>query len=369
MLDEGRFGLILAPTHAASLETAIQVASRLQKTLETPVDLGGLRLYTSLTIGFCIPTRSEARSGAAQLAAAEAALADALGAGRAAIRAYSPGKSRTRVARTGLVTEVEAALEQGHIVPWFQPQLSTDTGQVSGVEALARWRHPKHGLISPGAFLPAISAAGLSCRLSEIILYHALAAQRAWDEAGLHVPTVGVNFSSEDLNDPHLFDKVQWELDRFQLTPDRLAVEILETVISQSENDVITRNITRLGEFGCHIDLDDFGTGHSSLANVRRFRVNRIKIDRSFVTQIDSDRQQQQMLAAILELANRLRIETLAEGVESSGEHTMLAQLGCAHVQGYHIAKPLPFDDATSWLKRQAKTQTSFPGLPKQSGT
>jgi len=258
---------------------------------------------------------------------------------------------------------------EGQFSPWFQPQLSADTGRGSGVEALVRWAHPVHGVILPGAFLPVVSAVGLTSRLSEIVLYHALSAMRDWDAAGLDVPAVGVNFSSDDLSDPRLADKVAWELDRFGLSAERLAVEILETVVAETGNDVITRNIAAFADMGCKIDLDDFGTGHASIANIRRFFVNRIKIDRTFVSHIDTDRQQQQMLTAILEMAGRLKIETLAEGVETMGEHALLAQLGCTHVQGYYIAKAMPVDEMTVWLERQAATQAVFPEIPKKTGS
>lgn len=367
-LDAARFAIALAPTRRADLETTVQVAARLQATLSDPVLIDGLRLFLSASVGFCLPQRAAERSGADCLAAAEQALAEAQATGRGAIRAFTTQPRRKRIANGGLLGDVEAAMEAGQIAPWFQPQLSTDTGQVSGVEALARWQHPEHGLILPGAFLPVISAAGLTARLGEIVLFQALSALSDWDKVDLFVPSVGVNFSMDDLSDPRLTEKISWELDRFNLSADRLTVEVLETVVAETGNDIITRNIAQLAELGCRIDLDDFGTGHASIANIRRFFVNRIKIDRTFVSQVDADRQQQQMLAAILELAGRLRIETLAEGVETMGEHALLAQLGCTHVQGYHIAKPMPVDDLAVWLRKHQTRQAASPRIPKKTG-
>ncbi len=141
---------------------------------------------------------------------------------------------------------------------------------------------------------------------------------------------------------------------------------MLETVIARSDNDTITRNISRLAELGCGIDLDDFGTGHASIANIRRFSVARIKIDRSFVTRVDSDRDQQQMLTAILEMAERLDIETLAEGVETVGEHALLAQLGCGHVQGYGIARPMPFERHAELDRAPSREAASQPMITQQ---
>jgi EAL domain-containing protein (putative c-di-GMP-specific phosphodiesterase class I) len=118
---------------------------------------------------------------------------------------------------------------------------------------------------------------------------------------------------------------------------------------------------------GCRIDLDDFGTGHASIVNIRRFGVHRIKIDRSFVTNVDTDRDQQNMIAAILTMAERLGVDTLAEGVESVGEHAMLAQLGCGHVQGHSIARPMPFADTAAWITAHRASLVSLPSLVKRA--
>ena len=142
------------------------------------------------------------------------------------------------------------------------------------------------------------------------------------------------------------------ELDRFDLSPDRLTVEVLEDVAADLSNEVAIRNVRALSELGCGIDLDDFGTGHASITNIRRFAVRRLKIDRSFVTRVDVDMEQQRYVAAVLSMAEQLGLETLAEGVETAGEHAMLAQLGCAHVQGFGVARPMPFEDTIDWVCR-----------------
>jgi EAL domain-containing protein (putative c-di-GMP-specific phosphodiesterase class I) len=192
------------------------------------------------------------------------------------------------------------------------------------------------------------------------MMYHALTALKAWDSAGVDVPQVGVNFAGPELSNPGLVEKIKWELDRFDLSPERLAVEVLETVVASAPDDTITRNINGLGKLGCRIDLDDFGTGHASIASIRRFSVSRIKIDRSFVIKADRDPEQQRMISAILTMAERLEVETLAEGVETVGEHALLAQLGCTHVQGFGIGKPMPFDQTLDWITRHnAKLQAA----------
>lgn len=367
-IEMGVFGAAFSPTRRADLETAIQTAARLQAAAREPVAIDGARVHVTCSVGFCLGTRAPRPEGEAALAAALEALAEARAAGPASVRGFSPRQQReTAGKRAGNEAEVLEALDQGRIRPWFQPQVSTDTGAVSGFEALARWEHPTRGVLTPKDFLPALTAAGQLGRLGEAILFHSLTALRAWDHAGVRVPSVAVNFSSDELRDPRLADRLAWEFDRFDLTPDRLCVEILETVVADASDDSISRSIATLSRLGCRIDLDDFGTGNASLNALRRFAVGRIKIDRSFVINVDEDRDQQKMIAAILSLAERLGVETLAEGVERVGEHAMLAQLGCGHVQGFGIARPMPFDDTVAWMKHHAEKLKAAPELTRRA--
>ncbi|MEZ5722979.1 MAG: bifunctional diguanylate cyclase/phosphodiesterase [Paracoccaceae bacterium] len=367
-IGPGLYGLALARTPRVDLETVIQLAARMQEALTDPISLDGTRVLITASVGFALPSRVPDATGEAFLAAAESALEEARNAGPGTVRAFARGMRPRVEVPDDMTREVVRALENGEIRPWYQPQVSTDTGAVTGFEALARWHHPTRGMISPGAFLPAIARAGLFDRLGEVMLFQALTALRDWDRAGLDVPGVSVNFSTDELRNPRLFDKVRWELDRFEIDPARLTVEVLEDVVAQSDDDMTTRNIAALSRLGCSIDLDDFGTGHASIANIRRFDVNRIKIDRSFITHIDTDRDQQNMVAAILTMADRLGLDTLGEGVESHGEHALLAQLGCSHVQGYSIARPMPLEETAAWITAY-RTRLAPPlGLPHRTG-
>ena len=349
-LEGGGFAVVLAPMRRLDLEVVVQIAARLQTAMSPPVSVNAARIYVSCSIGFCLGTRSPEPNGRALLDAAQIAADEAMRHGPGGIRAFAPDMARTRADRDAIREDLELALDEGQIRAHFQPQVSTDTGAITGFEALARWYHPTRGLISPGEFLPAIEDAGLSERLSEVMVFNALQALARWDKAGLAIPSVSVNFSQEDLRNPRLADKLKWELDRFDLSAERLTVEILETVVAQTDNDVIVSNIAALAKMGCGVDLDDFGTGHASITTIRRFAVRRIKIDRSFVTRVDDDRAQQKMVAAILSMAEQMGLLTLAEGVETQGEHAMLAQLGCGEVQGYGIARPMAVEDTLDWI-------------------
>lgn len=361
-LGPGRFGLVLAKTPRTDLEAMIQLAARLQDAIEQPISLDGTRVLLSACVGFALPSRVPDQTGESYLDAAESALTEAQDAGPGSVRAFSRGMRPRVSVPDNMTREVVAALENGEIVPWFQPQISTNSGALTGLEALARWEHPDKGQIAPAAFLPAIAAAGLFERLGEVMLFKSLTALKEWDRLGLTVPNVAVNFSADELRNPRLFEKVRWELDRFDLRPERLVVEILENVVAQSEDDTTTRNIAALSRLGCGIDLDDFGTGHASISNIRRFDVSRIKIDRSFISHVDTDRDQQNMVSAILTMAERLGLDSLGEGVETHGEHAMLAQLGCNHVQGYSIARPMPFAATVDWIRAH---NAKVPDLPR----
>ncbi|MCG7493453.1 bifunctional diguanylate cyclase/phosphodiesterase [Thalassobius sp. Cn5-15] len=358
----GKYAVVLAPVATLDLENALQLARRLQDTVARPVPLDGTALHMTCSVGFALERQMAHPFGPAMLEAAQAALDDALHNAPAAIRAYAPGMEGRRRARTDRLHDLVRALESGAIHPWFQPQISTETGEITGVEALARWKHSDQ-IVPPSEFLPLIEQHGLCERLGDVVLTHSLMALASWDQSGVVVPQVGVNFSDAELRNPKLVDKINWTLDRFDLAPSRLNVEILESVVAASPDDVVVQNIAKLATLGCGIDLDDFGTGNASITALSRFDVKRIKIDRSFVTSIDKDQDQQRLVAAILSMAEQLRVDSLAEGVETAEEHTLLAQMGCRHVQGFGIARPMPAKDTLDWLRRYQSRDPLVPEI------
>lgn len=363
-MDRNRFMISLPGIRVPELGPVISLIDRLQATTRAAILVDHAHVYVTLSAGFCLEHRAPARTAASLCEAAHLALVDAKSEGIESTRGYCAKTTPALQDAESQSHETLKALQNGQIVAWFQPQLSTDTGLVTGFEALARWEHPTRGVISPFEFLPALEAAHAMELLSETMLQHALKAVRAWDVAGHTVPSVAVNFATQDLRNPSLIERIKWDVDRFEMDPSRLTVEILETVVSESDDDIITRNIRALGDQGYRIDLDDFGTGHASLANIRRFAVDRIKIDRSFITCADEDPEQQRMINVIVSMAEQMGIETVAEGVETLGEKSILSQLGCTHMQGYAIARPMPFEQTLDWLaehKTQVSKTTYFP--------
>ncbi|MEZ5751273.1 MAG: GGDEF domain-containing phosphodiesterase [Paracoccaceae bacterium] len=349
-IDRWGLGVALWPQAGLNVGSVLGVAQRVQAALALPFTFETVTHWPTVSVGFCASPRAAMMNGLSMLDAADAAALRALRSGPSGLSSYSavdfptlaPGSDDSDLAR---------ALDSGEIRPYFQPQIATATGLPSGIEALARWQHPQRGLIPPGEFLPRIEKAGLLPRLAQTMLRESLKELARLDTMGLHVPTVAVNLSSAELRNPNLADEIQWELDKAGLTPDRLVLEILETVVADSDDDMIVRTIARLARLGCGIDLDDFGTGHASIANIRRFAVGRLKIDRSFVTKLHTDPDQQRMVSAIISMAGQLELGTLAEGVECANEQVVLAQLGCQHLQGFGIARPMSAEALPDWLR------------------
>lgn len=349
-MEDGSLAVALSATPRLDAEIMVRIAARLHLVVQQPLALADGPAQVTCSIGFCHDRQLRKASGRALLDAAQVAGDEAARHRPGAIRGYSDDLARARAERDALRAGFSLAVDRGEIRAWFQPQVSTDSGEVSGIEALVRWQHPERGLLAPGAFLPAIEGSELMELLGQTMLVQSLAALADLDRKGLRVPSVAVNFSAQELRDPQLPDRLRWMLDQAQLAPSRLTVEVLESVVAGDGDDVIASNISRVAAMGCGVDLDDFGTGNASITAIRRFALNRLKIDRSFVREVDQNRDQQKLVTAILSLAERLGLETLAEGVETPGEHALLAQLGCGHVQGYVIAKPMPVEDLAAWL-------------------
>ena len=362
------FAVVLYPVKKADFSVMLAIADRVREALSQPFSVDQNTCYLTCSIGLCVAGRAPSNTPESLLASAGMALAEAQRQGGDTTRSFSPKMRRDTQKLQTLSSELVSALENGQIRPYFQPQICTGDGQIIGFEALARWDHPVNGTVLPALFLKAIEDGGFAERLSEVILYHALSALKSWDRAGFRVPSVGVNFSSHDLRNPKLVEKIKWEVDRFDIAPSRISIEVLETVVSDHNEDVITRNIRGLAANGFGIDLDDFGTGHASIANIRRFGVNRIKIDRAFITNIDVDSDQQIMTSTILRMAEGLGIEAIAEGVETVSEQAKLVQMGCRYTQGFGLARPMPFEDTIAWLHKHQEKNSGLSKASKKAG-
>lgn len=362
------FALTLNPRDPVSMESTIHLSRRIQQALGQPIDIAGERLLMSFSIGFCLSDRVTQRSGAQMVSASHVALLEARRHGPSAIRSYSSKMQERIEERAQLDRDLAAALENGEIQAYFQPQISAQTGEITGFETLARWVHPERGIVPPFEFLPVLEKSGRMPDLGRVMLRDALSALQHWRNRGMTVPRVGVNFATAELRDPAFVERVEMELDRFGLTADCLAIEVLETVVADKSDTTIVDNLSGLSRLGCCIDLDDFGTGHASITNIRRFSIERIKIDRSFVSGVDQDPEQQEMVATIIDMAQRLGLDTLAEGVENTAERDVIAQMGCGHLQGFGIARPMAMADTDQWITTYNANRLGLTPLRRQSG-
>lgn len=357
--------VVTTPSAKINLEVAIAQATRLQDIADEPLFVDDDRLYLGSSIGFTI-AQKPFKGAHVLLLQAQSALTEAVLNGPNSIRAFTPSKaSKFAQMQTFHLQNLNGDIDTS-LIAWFQPQISTDTGQITGFEALARWQDNAGQIHSPATVLPVLQQHGLMERLRDIILMQSLKALQTWDAHDLNIETIGVNFSQTDLANPMLYEKAAWDLDRFEIEPHRLCVEVLESVVAGEADDIIVRNVTRLAEWGCQIDLDDFGTCHSSISTLRRLPVHRLKIDRSFVAKADLDSEQQKMVATILMMAERLDLACLAEGIETLGEQSILAQLGCRYVQGYGIAKPMPLDETLDWIASFQDRQLITPEIGRK---
>lgn len=348
---------------------AATIAGRIQSALAKPFSIRGGARRLGSSIGVTLLSDDEADPDRV-ITNAEIALAEAQSAGPGNIRYFRESLRVEVERRQTLYTELLSGLGRGELVPFFQPQVDLRSGRFAGFEALVRWEHPRHGLLTPAAFLEQAEQADLTERIGEVVLTRTLEAIRAWDDAGLDVPRVGVNFALAQLRDPRLIEKIKWEVERFDLDPSRLAIEVLETVLIKSDADLVVRNLRGLASAGFHIELDDFGTGHASISNLRRFMVNRIKIDRGFIFGIETCEEQQKLTASMIAMARALGISTLAEGVETEDAEAMLRRLGCDLFQGFLLAKPMSRADTFHWLRsfNARPYDMSGPRLPGLGG-
>src|SRR5262245_23922023 len=274
----------------------------------------------------------------------------------------TPQKLRDLIARHGIVparrkgaqaaaipaAEVIAGLRAGQIEPFFQPKVEMATGKLVGAEALARWRHPERGIVSPGAFVGVLEAAGQADALTWVMLEKSAAAARVWQEQGL-AASVSVNLSLTSLSDPTLAERITDTVRRAGLDARALILEITETA-AMTDVGRCLENLARLRVKGFDLSIDDYGTGYSSMQQHARVPYTELKIDQSFVMGASSQPRLRVMLESSMQMAEKLGLTVVAEGVETRQDWNLLTELGCHKAQGYFIAKPMPADEFLDWV-------------------
>jgi EAL domain-containing protein (putative c-di-GMP-specific phosphodiesterase class I) len=248
-----------------------------------------------------------------------------------------------RVADSGLYR----ALKRREFSLYFQPQYSVRDGSLRGVEALLRWQRPRDGIVASAEFIPAAEESGLIIDLGGWVLDAACAQLSQWAEMGVSVPTLAVNLSVQQLRDPGLLPELRRVLDRYRILPSQLAFEVNEAALTDADSQTC---IEELSELGVALTLDDFGTGHTALANLRRYPVSSVKIDRSFVDEVVDSASAAALASTIIVMAHALDKQVVAEGVETIEQLDFLRERGCDVAQGYFLARPLPAAAMTELL-------------------
>ncbi len=249
--------------------------------------------------------------------------------------------------------EIREAIEQKQFVPYFQPQFNTKTGQIVGVEALARWCKPDSVFRSNAEFIKLAEDTGLLTEIDEQILHHALEAFVRWRALGYSIPRLSLNFSLNELESPDIVQKLKTRLSQFELGPEHISIEVLESVFLNSNTQVIVDNINALSAAGFMIELDDFGTGHAAVTSLLDLSIDRIKLDQALIQDIEYGGASETITRTLIQLAEELDIATVAEGVENAKQVEILCNIGCTEHQGFYYAKPMSSDGFCEWLSNR----------------
>ncbi|MGN6473729.1 MAG: EAL domain-containing protein [Mycobacteriales bacterium] len=326
---------------------AHEVARRLVTAMAMPIQVAPSRtVLASLSVGIAV-SRPGA-TGDDLLHDADLAMYEAKAEGLGRWKEYAGGTGQS-LAQLELEEDLRVAIAAGQIEVYFQPMVLATDGVAADAEALVRWHHPRRGLIPPSEFIPVAESTGLVLTLGRLVLREACRQCRMWqDELGVEIG-VSVNLSPRQFQDGDLIDEVRAALEEAELPPDRLCLEITET-LAMRETEWTIQALNRLKEIGVRVAIDDFGTGHSSLNYLKRFPIDVVKIDGSFVTDITTSAVDNAIITAIVTLAQTLDITTVAECVEDTDQLIQLRDLGCSLIQGYLFAKPMPSPELKQWL-------------------
>src|SRR5215207_10889474 len=352
-LGGDEFALVLAPGDEATASTA---GLRLRSALERSFQVQDIVVHVDASVGIALfPDHASDPLGLLQRADIAMYEAKRMRTGH---EVYLPARDRHSRERLALVGQLPAAIDARQLVLHYQPKAELATGAVRGVEALVRWQHPRRGLLAPGHFLPLAEQSGLTRALTAFVLERAMSEIGALGEQS--DLAVAVNLGPADLLDLGLPSEVERALDRCRFPPERLALEVSEDVIVADPERTLDV-LQRLRALGVGLALDDFGAGQSSLSHLKSLRLDELKIDRSFVLEMAADPTALAIVHSTVDLAHRLRLRVVAEGVATREAWDLLSECGCDEAQGDLLARPLPAPELAAWLARRSASTT--PGI------
>lgn len=330
------------------------VAEKILHRLAAPVDIAGAEFSISLSMGVAVYPE-DGKDFDTLLKKADAAMYQAKAAGRNTYRFYAEQMNADVTERLHLRHGLRMALEHDQFVLHYQPQINLATGAVVGAEALIRWNHPQLGLLPPDRFIPVAEDCGLIVQMGDWVLLEACRQAAAWREAGLDGMVMAVNISPVQFAQHRLEHSVIQALVDSGLPAACLELELTESILIQDGANVL-QAIQRLKSLGVQLSIDDFGTGYSSLSYLRRFAVDKLKIDRSFVRDMATNPSDAAIVQAIIQMARSLKLKTIAEGVENEQQLSILGLQRCDEVQGYYFSRPLPADEFSRFVRLHKKS-------------
>jgi diguanylate cyclase (GGDEF)-like protein len=348
---------VLIGTSIGDVDDAAGLAARVIDVLQTPVRIATIDIYVSPSIGIAMYP-DDGVTMQALLTRADAAMHSAKQHGRGNFRRYAPGMDAGIEDRVQLESDLHHAVALNQFELYYQPKVDTQTGEVRSAEALIRWIHPMRGIVSPAEFVPLAEECGLIGEIGGWVIREACRQTRVWQIEGVPSLRVSVNLSASQFRDSGLLDLIRSALDDAGLEPRYLEVELTESaVMSDPEKSIDI--LEHLSAMGVLVSVDDFGTGYSSMSYLRRFPIDKLKIDRVFIDEIVSRPEDASIVRAIVSLAHSLRLKVVAEGVETPAQLDFLKTAGCDEYQGYHFSRPLPAADFER-LMREARPDDDF---------
>jgi diguanylate cyclase (GGDEF)-like protein len=356
-LGGDEFVLIVTPS--SERDAAEQVAKRIIEAMRASVRIAGIEIHTSPSIGIAFYP-GDATTTETLLAHADAAMYFAKQRGRNNFQCFMPGMNTATQEKVKLESDLRVALAQKQFELHYQPKVNTATGIMHGAEALLRWNHPVRGSIPPAEFIPIAEESGLIGSIGAWVVREACRQARAWQVAGLPPLRVAVNLSASQFRQGNIVEMIADALDLAGLEAHFLEVELTESAVMSDPEESIAI-LEKLSKMGVLVSVDDFGTGYSSMSYLRRFPIDKLKIDKGFINEIISRSEDASIVRAIISLAHSLKLKVVAEGVESTEQLEFLKTLGCDQYQGFHYSKALPVSEFETLVrsKRQDEPELS----------
>jgi diguanylate cyclase (GGDEF)-like protein/PAS domain S-box-containing protein len=341
---------VIAITDIASVDEAAPVAEKLAQAMGEPMPLEGQLLTVAASIGISVFPR-DGDSVEALIRNADNAMYLAKDRGRGHFQFYSPNLHAAANHALAMESGIRNAIKFAEFVLYYQPEVLSKTGMLTSVEALIRWQHPEQGLLSPASFIPIAEHRGLIVPIGRWVMNEAIRQAREWLDAGIRVP-VAVNLSAVQFKQKDLVEDIAAILEAHQLPGELLELELTESLFLEDVT-AAGKTLGRLKDLGITLAVDDFGTGYSSLSYLKRYPIDKVKIDRSFIRDIPNDKDDVAITLAIINLAESLGLRVVAEGVETPEQTEFLEHHHCDYIQGYLISHPLPAAELWQWLKRR----------------